>query len=403
LKKFLLLLLAALVIAAVVWGVVHRGAPPTVKFIRAHKQTLVTTLPTNGKAEPIEWQTARAVAPGLVSRVLVQEGQHVAAGAVLAEIADPALDADTQSSEAHLAEARANLAALRNGRPADSVDIENNLAKARLDLDREQKELAVRRRLLEKQAATQQDVQEQAAKVAQIQTEITGLEKRKGALVSQSEVDAATARVHAAEADLEQVRKRSTLSVVRAPIAGQVYSLPIRSGAYVNAGDEVASVGRLDRLRVRVYVDEPLLGRVSQGQMVTIKWEALPGKEWHGGVDRKPTAIQALGSRQVGEVLCTIENPGHDLIPGTNVDAEIRTATVENALVIPKETVHRDSSGDYVMALAGDTVQKRVVKTGASTVTQIQVLDGLAEGDAVALPSDLAIKPGDRVSANIQP
>jgi HlyD family secretion protein len=242
------------------------------------------------------------------------------------------------------------------------------------------------------------DVEEQANKVARLLTEIAGLEKRRAGLVSASEVDAARARVRVAEADLELVRKRSGQTVVRAPIGGEVYSLPVRAGAYLNAGDEVASVGRIDRLRVRVYVDEPLLGRVAVGQPVSIKWEALPGKEWQGHVDSKPAAIQAVGSRQVGEVLCTIENPGRDLIPGTNVDAEIRTAVVDNALVIPKETLRRDAAGDYVLALAGDTLQRRAVKTGNSTVTLVQIVEGLAEGDAVALPSEIALKAGDRVA-----
>jgi hypothetical protein len=109
-----------------------------------------------------------------------------------------------------------------------------------------------------------------------------------------------------------------------------------------------------------------------------------------------------LGSRQVGEVVCTIENPGRDLIPGTNVDAEIRTAVANNALVIPKETLHHDAAGDYVFALQGDTVQRRAVKTGNSTVTLVQVTDGLAEGDAVALPGETPLKAGDRVSASIK-
>src|SRR6202035_2172275 len=104
------------------------------------------------------------------------------------------------------------------------------------------------------------------------------------------------------------------------------------------------------------------------------------------------------GSRQVGEVVCTIENPGRDLIPGTNVDAEIRTAVAENALVIPKEALHHDAAGDYVLVLKGDTVERRPVKTGVSTVTQVQVTDGLAEGDAVALPGETLPKPGDRVA-----
>ncbi len=395
-KKFLLLLLV-LIAAGVVWGLMRRNAPVDARFVRVKRQTLVTTLPTNGKAEPIQWETARAPAAGLLSRVLVQDGQSVAAGAVLAEISDPSIKADLETAQAHLGEAQANLTALQSGRPSDEVEIANSIARAQLDLDREQKELEARRRLLAKQAATAQEVQEQSDKVDRLRTEIAGLQKRRSALVNTAEVEAAGARVRAAEAELDQVRQRSALTLVHAPIAGQIYSLPIRSGAYVNAGDEIASIGRLDRLRVRVYVDEPLLGRVAEGQEVTIRWEALPGKQWTGHVEKKPAEIQTLGSRQVGEVLCTIENPGRDLIPGSNVDAEIRTAVVENALVIPKEALRHDAGGDFVLRLGGDTVERRAVKTGNSTVTLMQIVDGLAEGDAVAMPSDTVLKPGDKV------
>jgi HlyD family secretion protein len=160
----------------------------------------------------------------------------------------------------------------------------------------------------------------------------------------------------------------------------------------------VANIGILKRLRVRVYVDEPLLGRVAPGQPVTIKWEALPGKQWTGTVERMPSSIVAMGSRQVGEVVCTIENPGHELIPGTNVDAEIRTAVVDNALVIPKEALHHDAAGDYVFLLQGNTVQRRNVKTGNSTVTQVQIAEGLAEGDEAVLPGETPLASGDRVT-----
>jgi len=187
--------------------------------------------------------------------------------------------------------------------------------------------------------------------------------------------------------------------VVRAPMDGVVYGLAVRPGGYVNRGDLIANVGRMDRVRVRVYVDEPELGRVAIGQPVTIRWQALPGRSWQGTVERKPTSIEALGSRQVGEVVCTIENPGRELIPGTNVDAEIRTAAVEGALVIPREALRHDPDGDYVFRLAGDSVERRAVKTGIASVTQVEVLEGLAEGDAVALPSDAALKAGDRVTA----
>ena len=177
----------------------------------------------------------------------------------------------------------------------------------------------------------------------------------------------------------------------------------MRLGTYLNPGDIVANIGLMDRLRVRVYIDEPELGRVALGQPVTITWQALPGKQWSGTVEKKPTAIEALGSRQVGQVICDIENPERLLIPGTNVDATIRTGMVHGALVIPKETLRHDATGDYVFLLKGDTVEQRLVKTGNSSVTRIQVTEGLAEGDAVAMPSDATLKAGMKVTPAMEP
>jgi len=398
LKKLLAVLLVV-VAGVILWGIARKNRPPVVNFVVVKQQKLVSTLPTNGKAEPFEWQAARAELAGLVTRVAVHEGQTVAQGAELAAITDPARAGDIETAEAHVADARANLAALeRGGRLADLTEIDNNLARAHFDLEKERKEHAALARLLEKQAATSMEVQAAADKVRALEIEIQGLEKRRASLVAKPDVQAAQARLDDALAALDVAQKRAAQSVVRAPIAGQVYGLAVRPGAYTAAGDLVANVGRLDRLRVRVYVDEPLLGRVAPGQPVTITWEALAGKQWHGAVDQMPTAIQTLGSRQVGEVVCLIENPGHELIPGTNVDAEIRTAVVDNALVIPKEALRHDESGDYVFRLNGAAVERRAVKTGNSTVTLIQITQGLADGDQVAMPTDVPLGNGVRVT-----
>ncbi|HYA98377.1 MAG TPA: efflux RND transporter periplasmic adaptor subunit, partial [Methylomirabilota bacterium] len=212
------------------------------------------------------------------------------------------------------------------------------------------------------------------------------------------DLSAAKARLHDAESALSLARKRQALSILRAPIAGTVYGLAVQPGSYLTEGALLASVGQLARVRVRVYVDEPELGRVAVGQSVTIRWQALPGKEWEGVVERKPASIQPLGTRQVGEVLCTINNPGLELLPGTNVDAEIRTAVAENALVIPREAVHHDGAGDFVYVVKDGVIARCDVKTGASTPTLVQIASGLGQGEEVVLPSDVPLKPGDRVT-----
>lgn len=399
-KKWLLLAVIVAALGAIVWAVVRKSRPPVVDFARVQRQTLVSTLPTNGKVEPYEWQAVRAETGGLVDKVPVHIGDTVAKGTVLAQLSDPSLAAEIEGAEARVAEARANLAQLEaGGRSSDRAEIENSLTQAQLNLQAEQKDAAALGRLEQKQAATRMEVQAAQQKVEQTQAEIAGLQKREQALVARTDVTAAQARLADAEAALTLARQRAAFKTVRSPLGGEIYGQLVRPGDYLEAGGLVANVGRLDRVRVRVYVDEPLLGRVHPGDPVTITWEALPGKQWTGTVHQMPTSIESLGSRQVGEVVCTIENPGRELIPGTNVDAAIRTGVAENAVVIPKEALRHDASGDYVFLLSGDTVERRPVQTGISTVNQVQVTRGLSEGDAVALPSDVPLANGTRVSS----
>jgi hypothetical protein len=107
-----------------------------------------------------------------------------------------------------------------------------------------------------------------------------------------------------------------------------------------------------------------------------------------------PTGIVAQGTRQVGEVICIIENPNRDLLPGTNINAEIRSRVVENALTVPREALRRRSQQAGVFVLQGDKIAWRNVTLGPSSITRAQVLDGLGEGDAVALPSDAPLQEG---------
>ncbi len=397
--KKVLLLAAIAAVAVIAWGIVRKNRPPVVNFARVKRQTLTATLPTNGKVEPYEWQTVRAETAGLVTRVPVHAGQTVSKGATLAELSDPSLAADIEAAQAKVTEARANLAALeQGGRTSEIADIQNSLARAHLDLDRERKEAEALERLQQKEAATRMEVQAAQDKIRQSEAEIAGLEKRRAALVGKTDVEAAKARLADADAALRLAQQRSALRVVQSPIGGEIYGLEVHPGDYLKIGDVVTNVGRLDRVRVRVYVDEPLLGRVAPGEPVTITWEALPGKQWRGVVEQMPSSIETLGSRQVGAVVCTIENPGRELLPGTNVDAAIRTAVAENALVIPKEALRHDANGDFVFVLKGDEVERRPVKTGISTVNQLQITEGLSEGDAVALPTDIPLTNGTRVT-----
>jgi HlyD family secretion protein len=397
-RRALALLSLAAVAALVWWGWQRRSQPPSVPFAKVRRETLVSTLTTNGKVEPGEWQSVRAEAAGVVERVPVADGTEVHRGDTLAVLSATGLETALRAAEARIAEARAELAAIDRGGPAtDVAEIENALARARNERESARRELDTITRLEAKQAATRAELEAARNRVRAAEIELESLERRRAALGKRVDRAAGEARLREAEAAAAAARERIGQTVIRSPMDGVVYELAARPGGFLNAGDMVANVGRLQTMRVRVYVDEPELGRVAVGQPVTITWDALPGKSWQGTVERKPAAIETLGTRNVGEVLCSIDNTGRELAAGANVNAEIRTATVRDALVIPKEAVRRDARGTGVYLLEGESVSWRSITLGASSVTHVQVTSGLKEADAVALPTEAPLQSGQIV------
>lgn len=393
------LIVLAIPVVAVAWWIHRRNnTPPEIPFGKVRRETLVSTLTTNGKVEPSEWASVRAERAGVISRVLVDKGQQVDKSALLVELDTRDARSEVASSEAAVASARAQLqTVMEGGRSSEKVAIENALARDRMDLKVAQRDYDSLRRLAEKHAATKMEVAEAQQKVQQLQADMEALERKRAALVESADRASAEAKLGEAQAALQQARTHLNRSQIRSPLAGTVYELPARPGAYINVGDPVASVGELGTLRVRVYVDEPELGRVAENMPVVITWDAMLGRRWKGTVERMPTQVVALGTRQVGEVIVMIDNPDQILLPGTNINAEIMSQVVENGLTVPKEAIHKQNDKVGVYVLRGDHVEWQAVELGASSVTRAVVTQGLAEGDLVALSTELQLRSGQRV------
>jgi HlyD family secretion protein len=389
--------------AVVVWAAMKKAQPPDVNFTKVTRETLVSTLSTNGKVEPIEWMPVRSERMGVITRTFASRGQLVRKGDPLVELDTRVANADLSKAQAAIQEAQAQEQVLtQGGRAAERQQIESDLARARLDLAAAQKNHQTLERLVAKQAATRQELDSARQLVDQLELRIQALEKNKAALVSGTDKDIAKARLQQAESAATVAQTNLDFSVIRAPMAGTVYDFDLKQGSYVNPGDPIAKVGRLDRVRVTVYVDEPDLGKVRQGELVVITWDALPGHQWKGTVDKLPSQIVPLGTRQVGEVGCVIENPDRDLYANANINAEIQATVVDSAIAIPKEAIRRQGSDTGVLLLEGDRVVWRKVSLGISNYTKSQVVSGLNGGDAVALASEKPIQSGSRVQPLFQ-
>jgi HlyD family secretion protein len=384
--------------AITAWIVFKKTTPPEVEFIKVKRETMISTLPTNGKVEPIEWMPVRAERTGVFTKVLVSRGQQVSKNEPLVELDTRVASAEVSKAQAAIKEAQTEQQVLeQGGRIGERQQTEADLARTRLDLGAAQKNYQALERLVGKQAATSQELDSARQSVDQLQLRIQALEQHKAALVTGTDKEIARARLQEAESAAAIARTNLDLSIIRAPMDGTVYDFDLKQGSFVNAGDPVAKVGRLDRVRVTVYVDEPDLGKVRKGEVVIITWDALPGHQWKGQVDKLPTQIVPLGTRQVGEVGCVIENPERDLIPNANINAEIQATVVEKALAVPKEALRREGSETGVFLLQGDRVVWRKVSLGVSSYTKSQVLSGLSDSDAIALPTEKPLKNGSRV------
>ncbi|MBI4908279.1 MAG: efflux RND transporter periplasmic adaptor subunit [Acidobacteria bacterium] len=398
--KRLLWLIALGLIGYGAWYVQRvRNAPPEVAFTKPRRERLVSKVSTNGKVEPIEWHVIRSPREGALLRFALEKGQHVAQGAVIAELDSSEAQTELRTAEAKIAQAKAELAVLnQGGRARDMATIDGDLDRARLELAAAQKLHESLQRLVAKNAAPRVELDQAAERIRTATANIASLEKQRASLVTAPDRASAQARLQEAETTADAARRRISHATVVAPASGTVYQVDVRKGAYLRPGDAIASIGKLDRVRVAVFIDEPELGAIKVGQTVTITWDALPGAAWTGSVEKLPSQITALNSRQVGEVVCIIDNRDGRLLAQTNINAEIQTQAVENALTIPKEVLRREKTEAGVIVLQPDgTVAFRKIVTGAASVTRIEVKEGLQEGDQVALPTDSPLRDGTKV------
>jgi HlyD family secretion protein len=399
-KRALWLVPAVVIGGGLWWAVQIKNAPPEVRFTVAKTGPLVDTLVTNGKVEPAAYAAVRAERAGMLAKLRVEKGQVVGVGAVVAEIDNAEYQTAVEAAEARVAQVQAELNVQQSGgRASDLADIDGQLAKLALDRQQTEKELATVGRLIAKNAATKQEAQVLEDRLAQLQQQRAALQARRAVLFTAADRGVIEARLREARTAVAAARDKQKQGVLRAPMAGVVYQVDPRAGAFLNPGDLVANIGRVDELVVKVFIDEPELGRVAPGMPAVITWDAMPGKQWEGRVEKMPLQIVTMGTRQVGEVSVRIPNEDKMLPPGANINAAIRSREAAQAVTIPKEALRRENGVQGVFVVVGNALQWRPVKIGVTNITHAQVTEGVAAGDRVVLATDIVLKPGMPVGA----
>src|SRR5581483_9056657 len=271
------------------------------------------------------------------------------------------------------------------GTQEELLTLQAQLVKARADRDAAQKNLDALQSLEKTGAASPGEVRSAQAQLATSEAQVKLLESKENGRFSPAEISSVQARQSEAQSAYSAAEDVLSQLVIRAPFAGEVYSLPVKQGAYVNPGDLILQEADLSKVLVRAYVDEPDIARLTRGQKIEVTWDAVPGRLWSGIVSSIPASVKLHGTRNVGETTCIVQNEDLKLLPNINVGVAIVTAEHNGVLVLPREALRLDDGKPYVYVVTNNELERRTVGTSISNLTRTEITGDLPEGAKVSL------------------
>lgn len=399
----------------------------TVQTGKVQRQDLTSVVSASGEIKPKTYVNIGANAYGKITHLYVKEGDHVRRGQLLAQLENVQSSADVSAGQASVQAAETDAiaadAALKTS-DADLLRAQADYERNKLDWDRAQS-------LFKDGLISKSDFDSRRNAWA---TADSGLVQAK-ARVSQARAqkDSADRHVSQARANLTRVADVLQKTTYSAPYDGVVTNLPVREGESVvigiqNAlGSTLLTLADMSVITAEVKVDETDIVNVRLGQAADVTIDAIPKKIFHGSVSEigdnaivrstgVATSQQTSASEEAKDfkVVVTLNDPPQDLRPGLSTTAKITTASRSNVLSIPIQalsvrtkaqleqekadptsvhaappalqgTASKDSKENIqgVFVVRNKKAEFIPINTGIAGTSDIEVLDGLKEGDEV--------------------
>jgi membrane fusion protein, multidrug efflux system len=312
-----------------------------------------------------------AEAAGRVIETPVERGSRVSQGTVLVRISAAETSAQLLEAEANAAQLEARLG-LDPGQPFDATRVPDAMnAKAALDLaDAEFGRIGslLEQRVVSKSEYDQRKTQVEAA--------------RQQYQMAQNVAQQSYRSLEAARARVVLARKASADTSIRAPFAGQVAERLVSVGDYVTRGARVATVVRVDPMRIELTIPEQSVSLARVGQPVRVAVEAYPGETFGATVRYVSPSLRADQRALTVEALAA--NPDGRLKPGLFATALIQQPQSAAALLVPASAIETIAGTSRVYVVKGDKVEERIVTSGETVGSQVEITSGLSKGETVA-------------------
>src|SRR5215831_11854228 len=358
------------------------------KLAKVEKGDLAKSVVATGKVEPITKVEVKSKASGIVKKLVVEYGDHVKQGQLLAQLDKVEIEAQVEQSRAALQAAEASL----KGAQAD-------YERARVDAEGPDVPLlkrAYERALgMAKDGVVSQSALDDAEKDYKLAVNKQSV-ARAQVTVLQAKIAQSEAEVAQDQANLKQLLEQLSYTDIVSPITGIVLSRDVEVGDAVSSilvlgssATLVMTIGDTSQVYVKGKVDESDIGRVYLGQPARIKVESFKDKTFKGVV----TKISPMGVEKDNvttfEVRVSIDNPGGELKAEMTANAEIILDEHKNVLQIPEGAIiydkDRNASVEVPDSKGKDGQRKVAINIGISNGAKTEVLKGLNEGDQVIL------------------
>jgi HlyD family secretion protein len=381
------LLLAGLGVGSAVWKKPKPIAAE--KLVTIERGDVARSVVARGKIEPLSKVEIKSKANGIIKALMVDVGDTVTEGQILAELDKEDLAAQVRGAKAALDGETANLQAAITAQAKARIEAANpELQFARRDYERA-------RGLFRDKIASQQqlDDAERAYEVSQNHQQLLDAAVKSAA----AQIEQAQAGVAAAKAALDRAEENLSYATIRAPITGVVLVRDTEVGDAVSsilnlgsAATLIMTLGDMSSVYIKGEVDEADIGKTDCGQRVRTKVEAFPNESFEGTVKR----IAPMGKEQNNvttfEVRVTISNPEGKLRVKMTANAEIVLEEHKNVLLVPEAALVYDKDKNASVQVldysAKQSWRKVPLKVGISNGQRTEVAEGLKEGDKLVLP-----------------
>ncbi|HCB97824.1 MAG TPA: hypothetical protein DEP78_06140 [Verrucomicrobiales bacterium] len=197
--------------------------------------------------------------------------------------------------------------------------------------------------------------------------------------------------------NLEDAQRELGYTLIKAPIGGKVTQRLVRVGDQITAGQHLFTIIDFDSIVARLFIPEKELKRIAVDQPVRVRSTAFPDQVFEGYVLRVAPVVESASG--MIKVTVGFKDVG-PLLPGMYVDADIVTASHEQALLLPKKAIVYDGEQRFVFRLKpDDTVERILLTSGLEDADHVQPVAVLEVGDRIVVAGQTGLKDGSQVKA----